>query len=238
MTPCLTIWGQWQYEPTLFDNMILPEGVDNELVIDTIMQYYGACESFIQDVDILKAMIGRWSRRRAYDFQGMYQTTKFDYNPIENYDRKELFSDIYDKQDETTRTGNETYEKTGSVTTKRTGTESVEESGSETNEHEVSAYNSGSYSPQAKDTRTPNTTNTRTPDLTDVQSPDTKDTRTPDLNDTTKQTGTIKHAGRAHGNIGVTTTQAMIREERDILNFSIYNYIALSFADEFIITVF
>ena len=30
-----------QYDPSLFDGMVLPEGVDRDLVIDTIMQKYG-----------------------------------------------------------------------------------------------------------------------------------------------------------------------------------------------------
>lgn len=40
------------------------------------------------------------------------------------------------------------------------------------------------------------------------------------------------------GNIGVTTTQKMISEEREIANFSIINYIALAFKERFCILVY
>ena len=40
------------------------------------------------------------------------------------------------------------------------------------------------------------------------------------------------------GNIGITTTQQMIKEERDISDFSIYDYIAEDFKKEFCILVY
>lgn len=43
---------------------------------------------------------------------------------------------------------------------------------------------------------------------------------------------------RNHGNIGVTTTQQMIDEERKIANFNIYDYIAVEFANEFCIQIY
>lgn len=46
------------------------------------------------------------------------------------------------------------------------------------------------------------------------------------------------HSGRAHGNIGVTTTQKMIEEERRVSGFNIYDYIADSFKKRFCILVY
>lgn len=40
------------------------------------------------------------------------------------------------------------------------------------------------------------------------------------------------------GNIGVTTTQQMIREEREVSEFNIYGYIADRFKDEFCILIY
>lgn len=47
--------------------------------------------------------------------------------------------------------------------------------------------------------------------------------------------GTTK---RRTGNIGVTTTQKMLQEEREIAEFSIINYIAVSFKERFCILVY
>lgn len=47
-----------------------------------------------------------------------------------------------------------------------------------------------------------------------------------------------KHTGRVHGNVGVTTTQALIQEERKVLEFNMYNMIADEFAEQFTLMVY
>lgn len=53
-----------------------------------------------------------------------------------------------------------------------------------------------------------------------------------------KGTTTGEEIRRETGNIGVTTTQQMIREERDISEFNMYDYIADSFIDRFCLMVY
>lgn len=48
----------------------------------------------------------------------------------------------------------------------------------------------------------------------------------------------ITHTAHLHGNIGVTTTQRMIAEEREIVNFCTYDFISDSFRDNFCVRVF
>lgn len=50
--------------------------------------------------------------------------------------------------------------------------------------------------------------------------------------------GKITSLKRETGNIGVTTTQQMIKEEREISEFSFYKYIAESFKQEFCIMIY
>lgn len=50
--------------------------------------------------------------------------------------------------------------------------------------------------------------------------------------------GSVKTRRTEQGNIGVTTTQQMIKEEREIAAFNIYSYIADSFRYEFCIQVY
>jgi hypothetical protein len=56
----------------------------------------------------------------------------------------------------------------------------------------------------------------------------------------TSDTGTVSNTttSNAYGNIGVTTTQQMIDQERNILEFNMYNYIVNSFKMRFCITVY
>lgn len=48
----------------------------------------------------------------------------------------------------------------------------------------------------------------------------------------------LKHTQLAHGNIGVTTTQKMIQEEREIDEFDIYEYIINDYKNEFCVMVY
>lgn len=48
----------------------------------------------------------------------------------------------------------------------------------------------------------------------------------------------VKHTGRVHGNIGVTTSQQMLTAELDIARWNLYENIADLFMSEFIIMVY
>lgn len=46
------------------------------------------------------------------------------------------------------------------------------------------------------------------------------------------------HKARLHGNIGVTTTQEMIQEERRVLEFNMYSYLIQEFKEQFLLLVY
>ena len=74
------------------------------------------------------------------------------------------------------------------------------------------------------------TSNTRTDDLLESNS----NTRTDNLSEKTDST----RLGRAHGNIGVTTSQQMLQSELDIARWNIYEQITDLFLSEFCIMVY
>ena len=49
---------------------------------------------------------------------------------------------------------------------------------------------------------------------------------------------TVTHAGRIHGNVGVTTSQQMLQSELDIARFNIVQQITDLFMTEFLIMVY
>lgn len=51
-------------------------------------------------------------------------------------------------------------------------------------------------------------------------------------------TGTITREREEHGNIGVTTTQQMIKEQREVVQFNMYDYIVRSFKERFCLMVY
>lgn len=67
---------------------------------------------------------------------------------------------------------------------------------------------------------------------------DTTDGGTIDYDNTVTDGGRITRTRTEHGNIGVTTTQQMIKEQRDIVNFNIYRVIIEDFKQRFCIMVY
>ena len=141
---------------------------------------------------------------------------------------------------------------TNSTTT--SGTESGTESGSRTIAHNVTGYDTNSYSPDTQDAETSSSQDSRTTSGTAAG------TGTNDV--TVTENGSFSESGTSggklsretsgetagtdseslerieQGNIGVTTTQSMIREQREIVEFNIYHYITESFKERFCVMVY
>lgn len=210
-----------QYDGELFNGMVVPEGVDKNRVIDTIMQKYGNTPLYHEDPEYMKYYIPVWSQRNLVAWTKLYATTTVEYNPIENVD--EYYSQT-DKRDIS-----RTEDRSGASNTKSDGTTDVDGTitGNTTNEHDVSAENASDYQPDSKDTGTESTTssqNTTNNIETDTTS---SENRSEDVTDTF----TTEH--HRHGNIGVMTTQHMLEEERRVSTFTIEDAIADSFCDTF-----
>lgn len=89
----ITVTGVYNHYPSLFELMRLPDGVDMETAKDNILFQCGELELLYSEPSFLRAMIGNWSARRSYKWKTLQGTTTLEYNPIENYDRQEEWSD-------------------------------------------------------------------------------------------------------------------------------------------------
>lgn len=89
----ITVTGVYNHYPSLFELMQLPDGVDMETARDNILFQCGELELVYSEPSFLRALIGNWSKRRAYKWKTLQGTTTLEYNPIENYDRQEEWSD-------------------------------------------------------------------------------------------------------------------------------------------------
>ena len=172
----LTLWGIYQYDKTLFDNIVLPDGIDKDNLVSDIMRNSGDLYPYHQVPEYLKRNITFWFSRRLFDFDRMYKSLRTEYSPIENYDRIEDIKREYKDSGTDTETltlgssttsrhtGNDTETTTlGSTTTSsHTGTDTDSTQGGATNEKGVSAYNEDGYTNREKDTETHNSNNTQT----------------------------------------------------------------------------
>ena len=215
MTGTLSILGLWMYDNTLFDNMQLPDGVDAGLVRDTILTDFSDLEVLYPSAPFMKQMIELWSRRELPTWKRVFNAMQLEYNPIENYDRIEDWTDSRNNSAKTTETASgSSLDNTSTI---RNGTA----------EHKVAGYNDSGLVRQAED------------DTSEVGS----DRAERNINNSTVTAGEgLEHGtrkGRIHGNIGVTTSQQMLQAELNIApELNIVQYIAKSFKMRFCVLVY
>lgn len=92
MRATMSVAGLYNYDNTLFDGLTVPDGMDKDTLVSLILQntFNIACVYF--DGDFLKAAITAWSAANQYKWRTLQASTEFTYNPIENYDRKESYT--------------------------------------------------------------------------------------------------------------------------------------------------
>ena len=88
-----SIWGMYQFDNTLFDGLQLPEGLDRETVIDNILLETAQLEVYYSSIPFMKTAIEAWSKKKVFSWSKMWEALQAEYNPIENYDRMEHWTD-------------------------------------------------------------------------------------------------------------------------------------------------
>ena len=201
----LTLSGMLQYDPDLFRDMLLPSAPDPEdpgligldvgqlraswtIAKDDLVNYLQlrsmSMSLAFPDAGYLKSAIHTWSVANIHQWQRIFDTLFFKYNPIWNKD----------------------------------GVYQGESTGGSTGEGSTTRY-THAYDNNPQST-TPNWIHA---DKADSES---------EIESTMEETRIEK------GNIGVTTTQQMIREEREIAMLNIYDIIADSFIKYFCIALY
>ena len=224
----MTIAEFYNWDETLFDAMDFPKNADKQNFIDSLILSYGSCEPLYPDWDFMKnSAIPAWSRKWKNSIEKVYDLLeKLEYNPVENYDKQENWTDTPNIIRETQLSGTDTNKQTAGQgsTTKQTGTD--------TNEQKVSAFNSSGYDPSEQGTMTyGNQTQVTTSGTnTNEFSYGRKDINT--------EKGSTEHSGRVHGNIGVTTTQQMMESEMSLRKQSFIDYCTGLFANDLLLLVY
>lgn len=244
--------GLYEWDNTLFDLFRIPEALDKEVLVMNLLAQTAELEILYPNPVVLKNLIGVWSRKNLPVWEKLYATTVLDYNPIENYNRYEEGTE--DGTGTTKHGGTDTTTDTErhSGTDKRTqnlqagGQDDVDGNDAKGTwiagfDSVASGENDGLVKKQREqDEFHTNTTYGRTDDLTENKTYGETITKNGKLEhgeeiETSKE-GT--HTLHAHGNIGVTTTQNMIKQERQIDLFNIYDIIIEDFKMRFCILVY
>ena len=249
-----SLFGMLKYfekiEQPLFDNIRLYEGgtygegteyeqqipaIDYGILIDEIIENWGEFACWRNIPDLFKANVNRFFDKNYDNFARMWTAIHLNYNPIYNVERFENGKNTYDSYheetdrrvwtDETVETpeGKETHETTHASTGKV--------------ETKVSADNVSTYSPAEE------VTTTLAPDKTEISFDDRETTTTTKRKD---PGGTNKNDHKGHddnelhvrGNIGVTSSVELLRQELNIREFDFYKKVADLFAHELLLMIY
>ena len=121
----ITLIGLYSYDNTIFDLLTLPEGIDKDTLINNIFSRSGDFEVMYPDPTYLKPAIGAWSAKWQSTFIRWLNALSIEYDPLENYNRYEHWTD----DDDTTITGNASGNSTGKTHSVNTDKVSADDAG-------------------------------------------------------------------------------------------------------------
>lgn len=266
MRATIDLIGMYNYDKAVLDLLVIPEQLDKDVLVDNLLMESAEQELIYNNVDFLKMAIGAWSKKQLHVWEELYDTTQYEYNPIwnkdgkitethnltlkedskENMDRVDNLTDkntkdfkdknIRDYLDKNTKdlkeleSRNLTDETLNSTFGFNSNTEApaskIESKGGGTDE----VKNTGTDTIEHTGTDTIEHTGTDTIDHTGRQDIDKT------LDKTTKDTGTITKLEQ--GNIGVTSTQSLIKEQREVVSYNVMDVIIHDFIDRFCLKVY
>lgn len=227
MSALLSLSGMVNYRPDLFDLMVLPHAPDadelgvtgqqvraawtinkQDFVDFLCLQTRGMCLA-VPDANWLKQAIGTWSEAHLPEWQRLFDTLFYKYNPLWNKDATltEDYTDTYGK----------------------TNTDSgwVHSNGNSTSTGYTHGYNDGVVDP----------TDGKTWTHADKTKNESMNQGSQNMSHATTGSDSRARTVTEKGNIGVTMVQDMIEKERELAKFSIEEYLADEFKKNFCLLV-
>ena len=222
MRAVVDLIGMYNYDNTVLDLMLVPEELDRQTLIDNLLMQSAEMELLYNNVGFLKQAIGSWSKKNIDIWNRLYETTQYEYNPIWNKDGTVTETETRNLAGTNYHTDN--LDRVDNLEDKET------RDLDDTALNSVYGFNASTEAPADKV-------------HTDYNGTDTfGHTGRQDLDRTydekTSDTGTIKHEKTEQGNIGVTSTQSLIKEQRDVVAFNVMDVIIKDFIQRFCLGVY
>lgn len=239
----------------IWEGFRVPDGVERYPLIRKIMLDTSDMECLYPEPETLKFGITAWTDTNFLQWERIWETCTYDYNPFENYDMTEEYERVPDLKYNTTRTPDLTTTRTPDLTSTRTPnltstrtpdlTQVSTNSGTDTSNSYVSAFSSEetglvNNARQTAQLGTSNTiTNTGTERTAETGTELTAETGTETTAETgtetssRTETGTEKYVRTTKGDASVRSASQVIEEMRKERLWSFYQYIEDSFIDNF-----
>ena len=224
MAATISILGLYNYDPNIFELLHLPDSVQQQTIIDLIISEAAELEIVYPNPDILRVIIGAWSKGRQNAWARIAAALDAKYNPIENTDRYEDHLEDYTRDlqesDDYTRDLQESDDYNRNLT------DSGNSNSSGSIQNSRTGYNSGSL--QVTDSSS-----------SEDHSDDSRSYTGGDNRNKGFTGGDTRHTViHTHGNIGVTSNQQMVQAELELRQTDIYSIIVNEFIDKFCIGVY
>ena len=233
----ITLWGFNEYlDGTLFDFLpdVLPaDTFDANLLEELIFIECGDLYPYYQVPTFLKAQMKNFFLRNQDQFRRVWEALNSEYNPIENYDRIEAWSDSHSSSEQ----HSESLSASASEQLSQSTSESVHastsssDSTSSSSRGDISAYNSDTLRPQSASSGSAATSSSTGNDTQGTSLGQTSrnnvEGRLRQLNE--GRQALDSHRGRVHGNVGVTTSQQMIQSSIELGSYDIYLWVVTLF---------
>ena len=242
----MSLLGLYQIDPTLFSELELPEGLEADVLVNNMLAELAELEVIYPDPVFMKASISFWSQKQLNVWTELYATLLYEYNPIWNKDYTETEERDLAGTEDVTDGNSHSHDVTSTRNLANshdvTTTRNLAHTDDSTTTESVFGFNSSSAADANKTVFDNDTSDTGTirdagsgSDTGTIRDAGTSsDDRTIDRD--TTDTGTITRTGQ--GNIGIATTQSLIREQREVVQFNVYDYIIADFKKRFCLMVY
>lgn len=211
----ISIVSLYNYDKTLFDDMVIPEGMDKATIINMIMWELAELSILYSDPNILKEYMKYWSMSRLSVWEHLWNLQNEEYDPLDNYNRTDTTTTDHGHKLTIDRANNSTRNESGN-------------NGRSDAKHEYTyGYNSSNRAP---------TGDTMLNETINYQQAGTENNTSQDVHTNAGRDVETRHG---KGNIGVTTYGKMISEELELRpKLNMYKFIVTEFKEEFCIMVY
>lgn len=256
----LSVLGLYQIDKTLFNELVIPNELEKETLINNILIDCAELEVLYPNPNILKSAIGFWSKSRIKSWNDMKDVLIVEnYRPFINLERKEKGYDLETRDLNTKGTESlnsktiGTNDSTTNSTTNSSGTNETTSSSTQdldsTTTNKVSAFNSSNFE-NKEQSIVDSTTSTSgeesqetSEEITNETTNESNDssTTTSSNNSNIDNTGTIKneYEHTFEGDSAMFTKQNIIEQEMELrLKYDLYKIIIDEFKMKFCLLIY
>lgn len=266
-----SILGAYNHDPTIFEGLTLPSEpwtkdyadlfktfpqMDKAVLISNLLLECAELSLLHTNTDFLKEEIRLWSQMHALDWQQLYETMFYHYNPIWNKDGVIAETETENETGRTDATearsgqsGNtRTIANSEKVTETNSGADTITDAGTQDSSviNSVNAFNAGSPTEHDRSVTDLDTSGSR--NISYGKETGTEKAGSGTITDAGTSTENVTNTGNSAkdrerdykrtetGNIGVTMTQQMIDAQRNVI-MNMYQYIIGQFKERFCILI-